>query len=227
MGYSTYIGILPKKEYNKIKSMTKGQLIEFKKMELDEDELEEGYLGIGVYDFGKTLYNFGKYTDFNPPKNCTLTFFKNKELNNYFTEEHDFCVVKPEFLEYLIEYYSQMIKKYYNEMLTPFYESTDQYDRNKNKPFLESAKTKYAYPQDSHTFDFTKITDDEQTALFKIIQHIQQMSSEWYGERRPYKLKQNSDCLISSSKYEYAVFELVKIYNTFDWKRNIMYFYGY
>ena len=33
--------------------------------------------------------------------------------------------------------------------------------------------------------------------------------------------------LVSSWKYEYEVFELVRIYKTFDWKRNVMIYYGY
>lgn len=52
MGYRTYIAEMPKRDYNKIKSMTREQLIEHLKLEVEEDE---NYLGIGVYDFGKKL----------------------------------------------------------------------------------------------------------------------------------------------------------------------------
>jgi len=231
MGYRTYIGTLSKKEYNKIKSMCREQLIKHynKENEVEEDEY---YFGMGVYDFGESLYEFGKYTDFEPPKKSTSTFFKNKELNKYFTEENDFCIVNPEFLEYLIEYYSQKVRNYYSEMLNPFIESVDEFGREKHKDFLNSIQTKYGYPNDKHTFDFSKITDEEQSALFKIIEHIRSMSQEWginsfLDTNRPYRLKQNSNQVSKSCKYEYAIFELVNIYNTFDWKRNMMYFYGY
>jgi hypothetical protein len=109
MGYRTYIGVMPKKEYNKIKSMTREQLIEHYKL---KNEAEENYIGMGVYDFGKGLYEFGKYTDFQPPKKSLKTFFKNKELNKYFTEEHDFNIVTKEFLAYIIESYKKRISDY-------------------------------------------------------------------------------------------------------------------
>ena len=38
MGYRTYIGSMPKREYNKIKSMSREQLIEHYKLEVEEDE---------------------------------------------------------------------------------------------------------------------------------------------------------------------------------------------
>ena len=106
MGYRTHIGTMSKKEYNKIKSMSREQLIEHYKLEVEEDE---NYLGMGVYDFGESLYEFGKYTDFEPPKKSLKNFFKNKELNKYFTEEHDFNIVTKEFLEYIIESYKKRI----------------------------------------------------------------------------------------------------------------------
>lgn len=232
MGYRAYIGTLPKREYNKIKSLTTEQLIEFYKIEREDYEIEDGYIGMGVYDFGTELYEFGKYTDFEPPKKSTSTFFKNKELNKYFTEEHDFCIVKPEFLEHLIEYYAQKVRLFYSEMLNPFIESVDEYGREKHKDFLNSINTEYSYPNNKHTFDFSKITDEEQTALFKIVEHIRSMSREWgvnfiRDTYRPYRLEQNSNSVSNSCKYEYAIFQLVNIYNTFDWKKNVMYFYGY
>lgn len=48
MGYRTYIGSMPKREYNKIKSMTKDQLIEHYKVKRDDYEIEEGYIGMSV-----------------------------------------------------------------------------------------------------------------------------------------------------------------------------------
>lgn len=228
MGYRTYIASLPKREYNLIKSMTKEELIEYKKV--DKDQIEENYIGIGVYNFGKDLYEFGKYTDFEPPKKSTSTFFKKKETNEYFTEEHDFCVVNKEFLAYLIEHYSQKVRDYYKDMLDPFIKSIDKFGRGDVSDFLNSIKTEYNHPNDKHTFDFSLISDGEQTSIFKMFEHIKSMASEWgvntYSDKiRPYSL--DADGVVSSWKFEYAVFELTYIYNTFDWKKNVMFFYGY
>jgi len=222
MGYRTYIAEMPKRDYNKIKSMTKDELIKHLNLEVEE---EDNYLGIGVYDFGKTLYEFGKYTDFEPPKKSLQTFFKNKELNKYFTEEHDFNVVTAEFLEYVIDGYAKIVEGYYNDMILPFLLPKTDEHREKYNDFLNSVKTEYDYPNNKYEFDFTKITNEEQSALFKIIEHVRSMRNEW-NNYKPYNLK-SGDGVSTSWKYEYAIFELVKIYKTFDWKKNVMIYYGY
>ena len=226
MGYRTYIASMPKRDYNKIKSMTKDQLIEHYKIERNEYEIEEGYIGMGVYDFGKPLYEFGKCTDFEPPKGSLKTFFKNKELNQYFTEEHDFHIVTPEFLAYIIDSYKQIVADYYNDMMTPFFGKQDSFrDRAKPTDFLNSVQTEYGYPNSKHTFDFSLITQEEQNALWKIIDHVRTMRTEWTA-MTPYDLT-SGDEVTTSWKYEYVIFELVRIYKTFAWKRNVMIYYGY
>lgn len=222
MGYRTYISSMSKREYNKIKSMSKEQLIDYYKL-----DVEEGYIGIGVYDFGKTLYEFGKYTNFEPPKKSLKTFFKNKELNKYFTNEHDFNIVTKEFLEYIIESYKKMILEYYNNMMSPFFGIKNEVlEREKPHDFINSIKIDYGYPKNNIKFDFTKITQDQQNALFEIIEHIRSMRIEW-SCLTPYNLDEKHASITESWKYEYSIFELIRIYKTFDWKKNVMIYYGY
>lgn len=224
MGYRTYIGVMPKREYNNIKSMTEEQLKKFYSIENEEGE---DYWYKGVYEYGKELYNFGKYADFNPPKKSMKPFFKNKELMKRYVE-YDFHIVTKEFLEYLIETYRERVANYYNEMIMPFFVE------GKNKPltlispttFLNSIKTDYKYPNSNHTFDFSLITQEEQNALFKMIEHIRSMRPEW-THLTPYDLNDGRDEITTSWKYEYGIFELVRIYKSFDWKKNIMIYYGF
>ena len=75
MGYRTYIASMPKKEYDKIKSMTCDELVNFYQIETNEGE--SWYKG--VYEYGERLYEFGKYTDFDQPKDSLNPFFENKE----------------------------------------------------------------------------------------------------------------------------------------------------
>ena len=226
MGYRTYIASMPKREYNKIKSMTKDQLIEHYKIERDDYEIEEGYIGMGVYDFGTALYEFGKYTDFEPPKGSLKTFFKNKELNKYYTDDHDFNIVTPEFLAYIIDSYKRRVADYYNDMMNPFFGKQESFqDRAKPTNFLNSVQTEYGYPNSKHTFDFSLITQEEQNALWKVIEHVRIMRTEWTA-MTPYDLT-SGDEATTSWKYEYVIFELVRIYKTFNWKKNVMIYYGY
>jgi hypothetical protein len=188
-------------------------------------EIEEGYIGMGVYDFGTTLYEFGKYTDFEPPKGSLKTFFKNKELNNYYTDDHDFNIVTPEFLAYIIDSYKKIVEDYYNKMMTPFFgKKVERYDRDNPTNFLNSVKVEYNYPNNKYNFDFSLITQEEQNALWEMIDHVRIMRMEW-TLMKPYDLT-NGDEVTTSWKYEYAIFELVRIYKTFDWKKNVMIYYG-
>lgn len=223
MGYNTNLGSMPKREYNKIKSMTREQLIEHYKLEVKQDE---NYLGMGVYDFGDHLYCFGDNTDFVPPKKSVKTFFKNKQLNEYFNNEDELAVVTKEFLASIIETYNKRIADYYNEMMNPFFGvKNGVLEKDNPSNFLNSIKTDYGSLEKNSTFDFDKITQEEQNALFKIIEHIRSMRMEW-THLTPYDLE-NGVKITSSWKYEYAIFELVRIYKSFDWKRNVMIYYGY
>jgi len=221
MGYRTYIAEMPKKEYNKIKSMAPEQVREFYGIELEKEYDGTDYWYKGVYEYGKELYNFGKYTDFNPPKGCMRPFFKKKEMKDRY-EEYDFWIVTPEFLKYLIESYKVRVTDYYNEMMTPFF-GNGKFDKRDND-FLNSIKVDYGI-KNKYKFDFTKITDDQQNALFEIIEHIRSMRTEWTC-LTPFNLE-NGDEITTSWKYEYGIFELVRIYKSFDWKKNIMFYYGY
>jgi hypothetical protein len=202
--------------------MSKEQLVEHYNLEVEDD----GYIGMGVYNFGECLYEFGKYTDFKPPKGSTSTFFKNKELNKLFTEEHDFCIVTKEFLEYIINSYKTKVSDYYNSMMNPLFGNKyDIYSKEKPSNFLNSIKVEYKHPENDISFDFYKITQEEQNALYKIIEHIRSMRLEWTA-LTPFNLEQG-DSITSSWKYEYGIFELVRIYKSFDWKKNVMIYYGY
>lgn len=228
MGYRTYIGFMPKREYNKIKSMTEQQLIEFYNIEIENDDpMDEecGYWHKGSWEYGTELHEFGKYTDFEPPKKSIKPFFKNKDLLERY-EEGDLYIVTPEFLECIIESYKKRIADYYNDMMMPFFGKKDSFrDREQATDFLNSIETEYNYPNNKYTFDFTKITQDEQNSLFKIIEHVRSMRMEW-TLIAPYDLGQREP-ISTSSKFEYQIFELVRIYKSFDWKKNVMIYYGY
>lgn len=220
MGYRNYIATIPKREYNKIKSMTCEQLIEHYNIEVDKD----GYWYKGVYDYGTELYEFGKYVDFDPPKSSMKPFFKKKETQLRYVDDYEFFVVTPEFLEYIINHYTEKINKYYSEMVTPFYNDDHNFGWSE---FLKSAKRGYnmSKNKDTYEFDFSKITKEEQTALYEIINHVRSNSFEW-DRTKPFNLKEGTH-VSTSWKYEYSIFELVRIYKTFDWKRNVMFYYGY
>jgi hypothetical protein len=209
MGYRNYLGSLPKKEYNKIKRMTIQELYAFKNEEWVED-YSEGY--VGVYDVAYNQhYELGKYVD-QFDKKFFKTVFKNKETQKHFTEEHDFYLVEKEFVEELIKYYTEKIRTYYRNMLEPFFEGSE-------------SKAGFMKTKD------TPITVEEMGGIFELIDHVRVMAMEWgvagwLADSTPFDLNSDRE-LVSSWKYEYAIFNLVNLYRTFDWKRNVMIYYGY
>jgi len=213
MGYRNYIGKIPKREYNKIKKMSRLELFQYKNpgKEVDEDDLY-----IGFYDLVSELHNFGKYVEFGEEK-FYKPFFKNKETFKYYDSDQECYIVQKEFLQHIIEWFSQQNSTYFNEMIDPFFK-----DGNK---FLNSVKTEYNRPNNKHTFDFNLITEEEQTAMFKMIEYIRSIRVEW-TQLSPYNLD-SGDEVTTSWKYEYVIFELVRIYKTFDWKKDIMVWYGW
>ncbi len=215
MGYRVFIGEMPKREYNKIKSLTYEQLVEFYKEEKEED----GSWQKSVYKYGKELYSFGKYTEFDPPKKTMTAFFKKKEVMEHYSE-HDFFIVTKEFLSYLINYYRGIVGKYYSDMATPFLR--EEYNLSE---FAKSVKNDYNYPNEKITFDFSLITPEEQTAIHKLIEHVRSFKSEWV-DLTPFDLEKGEE-VTKSWKFEYGIFELVRIYKRFDWKKNVMIYYGY
>jgi len=219
MGYRTYIGSMPKREYNKIKSMSFEQLKDHypNKEHVSDDDWYKG-----VYEYGTELYEFGKYDGFEPPKKSLKRFFKNKELMARY-DEYDFYIVTKEFLAYVISTYQERIKKYYQVMVAPFSR-----EKERSSEFLKSIESEYHWssePFTKYTFDGTKLTGEEQTAIIEMINHVKSMNMEWCG-LPPFSLE-HGDTITTSWKYEYGIFGLINIYKTFNWKKNVMIYYGY
>lgn len=228
MGYRLYIGKMPKRQYNKIKKMTRPELWNYYNVEVPDeiDEYDEPYLG--VYDLGTELYGFGKYVDFYDKKTCK-PFFKNKETYEYYNQDWEIHIVTKEFLEAVIEDYKERVKSYYNNMTTPFF-GDGVFSDSKHSEFLNSVESKSSIKNNEfhydYTLDFTKITQEEQTALWKMIEHIRSFRVEW-THLSPFDLHNDKPAITTSWKFEYGIFELVRIYKSFDWKKDVMYYYGW
>jgi len=213
MGYRTYIGYMPKKTYNKIKRFTPDELYSH------YNKTDEKY--IGVYEYGTELYEFGKDTEFNSPKKSHKNFFTKKETQAKY-EGYEFQIVTKEFLAYIIDSYNKRIQDYYNDMVSPFFGK--ELLTNPSE-FMNTIKRSGYFDKPNVTFDFTKITQEESNALYKILEHVRTFSPEW-TYLTPYNLD-SGEAITTSWKYEYSIFELVRIYKSFDWKKNQMYYYGY
>ncbi len=59
----------------------------------------------------------------------------------------------------------------------------------------------------------------------EIENHLRSMSTEWLNN--PIDLRDDTETITTSWKYEYAIFELVRLYKQFDWENDIAVIYGY
>jgi hypothetical protein len=55
-------------------------------------------------------------------------------------------------------------------------------------------------------------------------EHALSMAREWSSHLTPYSL--DGDEMVSSWKYEYVIFELVRIYREFDWENDVLIYTG-
>lgn len=123
--------------------------------------------------------------------------FTNKETQDYFLVDNDFYRVNKEFLASIIEVYRLKIKTYYKELVDGI--------TNDNIDSLPNEK------------------------VYEMFIHIRSMYHEWnpfIESVVPYNLHEGDEVTVSW-KYEYVIFELVRIYKTFDWENNVMIYYGY
>ncbi len=213
MGYRNYLGSLPKSEYDVIKNMTLKELYEYKNEEWGDDPYDmPGH--VGVYDVAyNTHYELGKYVDtFN--EEFYRPVFQNEETQKHFQDEHDFYIVEKEFVEEILNYYTNNIRSYYKKLLKPFFEG-----REITAGFIKTKET--------------PITEDEMSGIYGLIEHIKDMGMEWgvnntfNDDERPYNLTSPDKNYITSWKYEYGIFNLVFLYHNFDWENNVMIYYGY
>jgi len=102
-----------------------------------------------------------------------------------------------------------------------------------SKPFLAAIITDYTENVKNYYLDlktaFTKeVLNGEaplnKEGLEKVNYHLNSFSSEWLF-LTPYDLE-NGEEITTSWKYEYIIFELVRIYKTFDWKKKHLVYYG-
>ena len=150
-----------------------------------------------------------------------VPFFSNQELQEFYSEDIELWVVNKDFLRYVIETYKEKVREYLSDMVKPFLDE-DGYRGD----FLKSVKTNYGIRDDKYEFDGSTLNKEQQNSIVNILNHIISVHTEW-NMIVPFNLDDGKDEVTSSWKYEYSIFELVRIYKTFDWENNVMIHYGY
>lgn len=204
MGYREYFYKIKKRDLNKIRKMTPNELIEWCKMnniELDEYEDNKWYASLTEIleaANAKMVFEFGKwYENSDNIADIGKPLFKNVELQEHFSDYNPYIVGK-EAIENAIEWQRVQILKYFNNLLL-----------NKDER------------QGLDRFD-------TRTREQRMEEAIRSKITEWDNPwTKPYHLKEGSDEIVKSWLYEYTIFELVKLYNTTNWKTECVVFMGW
>ncbi len=201
MGYRIYMKIVPKEEVKKLRNCkTKVDLLKLYKRELEEDEY------VGVYEMfeGAADYEFGKYIEWTTEQlnRFGLNIFLTEELSKMY-EEDDLYEITEDGLAFIIATYHKDIAKYYKGM----------YDEIKDSVEDNSISIK-----------------DIKSSLGEVLNHFSSMVREWGNNglsSSPYSMRKKDEELVSSGKYEYGIFELVRLYKKINTKTESIIIYGY
>lgn len=153
-------------------------------------DYEEGEGYFAPRQLSGEFYELGKEAFLNLEQTCPQ-IFTSKELRDYY-EDYGFNLLTQENFKQIIESYKEKIIDYFSYLLNP------------------EAPSHYYKPP-------LKITKEE---LWK--RHIEEKLFTWQSKyyTDPVDLSLDKEYITTSGLYEYVIFELIRLYKTFDWKNN-------
>lgn len=222
MGYRTCLGSMPKKDYEEFRKVkTKKELADLlikkkyvKKSDIWDYNDWEDEMYISVRNIPKkTIAEFWKYADFDEygePED----FFDSEEMNKKYQWDYELYIVSKEILRGVILEYTENVRRGFREKLEPLID-------DKMGRFKEA--------------DWDNDVFRQQVA--EIMIEYRSFWFEWgiWGymgkDRVPYILPEKwaehkDNQIVGSWWYMYSVFELTRLYNTFDEKKEVLIYYG-
>lgn len=127
MGYRNYLYIADKKKCNKIRKMSKKELLE-----LTNTVLEDEFDYLSDHDVldkmgAEEAFELGKYIDFyDEIKPHLLKMFTDKEVHEEFNTETECMLAKPEILQTIATIYRKKVLKFYQDLMQE--KSSEKYD---------------------------------------------------------------------------------------------------
>lgn len=206
MWYRLYLAKMPKDEFEAMKKMT---FDEFYEKYWDWEFAWEKDLK-WIYDFTEQIYELGKYVDYS--EGMERVVFADEKLQNRYWE-YSFHELQKDVLKNIIEDYSQKVAEYYKSLVTwiefPWFMIEDKKIKRKNQ-----MQRIFRHLQQK-SFDFGE------KKIWKKTRHWSKICF-W---RKPYNI--DGGAITNSWEYEYAIFELIRIYREFDEEKYALLYYWY
>lgn len=159
-----------------------------------------------LYELGKNLFEFGKYyeNDSEIYKHGDSLFTSN-ELNKRY-EEYRAIICDENAILCAIEWQKQHIINMYEHLINNTFEKTIE---------------RYNYPSE---------IDDKELHYQRLLRHCTDHLRWWkpeFGDYTAINTNKESDKVACSWLYEHTIFDLVRIYKTFDWENKCLMFMGW
>lgn len=218
MGYRNFFYKIEKNKYELVKSMSLTELIAFQNNKYDEscitDLIDQNFnveLG-GTIDSDSDKILFAN-------KETFKNFFLKKEVQKYHTEDNEAYVVTKEFVLTLIDILHEKIIKIHRTMLEPFLQE-------KEEPYYGGLKREVKNIEEIVTIqDKNKIEAIKEIIDYFFIDIQSFGSSKSFAGNKPYNLDQNQQ-MFSPTDCRYILFNVVQLYRTFDFEKDILVFCG-
>ncbi len=205
MGYRHYLYAIPKEQVAEIQAcQTNKDCIDFAERygyKVDRDCCDDGSYWFAPYGVGKEIYELGKYSEIGfKLESERPSLFTSDELKERYSD-YGFALLTKDDFRAVIEAYRQKIIDWLKSLLEP-----------EDDPIIPS-----------------KLSKEERKRL--AIEHsIEDKLDSWSGKYfgiSPIDLDESRERIIGDWSYEYAIFELVRVYKSFDWENNDLVLVGW
>lgn len=200
MGYRHYLYAVPKKQVAEIRACkTTKDWIDFAKRH--DYQYDEDNEWLPPYRVGKKLYELGKHSGIGFKLELERpSMFTSEELKKRY-EDDGFALLTKDDFKAVIEAYRQKIVDWFERLLNP----------------------------DKSPITFNKLSKEERKRLeweYEIRDKLDSWSGKYCGIL-PIDLDESRERITGDWSYEYAIFELVRLYKAFDWENDDLVLVGW
>lgn len=205
MGYRHYLYAIPKNQVAEIKACrTNTDWCNFAKRygyKVYQNVCDDESNWFAPYNVGNMIYELGKHSKIGSKlESERYSLFTSDELKERYSD-YGFALLTKDDFKAVIESYRQKIIEWFKSLLEPEDDLLSMYELSK-----------------------------EERRRLLIDQKIQDKIDNWSGKYfriSPIDLDENKERITSDWSYEYAIFELVRLYKTFDWENDDLILMGW
>ena len=205
MGYRRFLYAVPKKQVEEIQACKTNEdwcnFAESYGYKVDRDCRDDGSGCVFPYQIGSAIYELGKRSEIGfKLESERPSLFTSEELKERYSDDGFALLTKDDF-KAIIEFYRQKIVDWFQSLLNP----------NESR------------------IDANKLSKEERKHLeweYEIRDKLDGWSGKFFGIL-PIDLDESREHITGDWSYEYAIFELVRVYKIFDWENDNLILVGW